>query len=135
LLEALMLPTEDAVIKQLDEARKQYASRIEALIKAAGDALDESEQKQLRYTGESLRDSNPPEAMRFGRIVLYIDDLDRCDPDKVVQVLQAVNMLPKVARRGRPPRSTTPSGKGRPQEDERARTTRVSGRCGSCAMR
>jgi hypothetical protein len=27
------------------------------------------------------------------RIVLYIDDLDRCPPDKVVQVLQAVHLL------------------------------------------
>ena len=29
----------------------------------------------------------------FKRIVLYIDDLDRCPPDKVVEVLQAVHML------------------------------------------
>src|SRR5262249_8266918 len=27
------------------------------------------------------------------RIVLYIDDLDRCHPDKVVEVLQAVHLL------------------------------------------
>jgi hypothetical protein len=27
------------------------------------------------------------------RIILYIDDLDRCDPDKVVEVLQAVHLL------------------------------------------
>jgi hypothetical protein len=33
------------------------------------------------------------EAMQFRRIVLYIDDLDRCEPSKVVEVLQAVNML------------------------------------------
>lgn len=29
----------------------------------------------------------------LNRIVLYIDDLDRCPPDKVVQVLQAVHLL------------------------------------------
>jgi hypothetical protein len=29
----------------------------------------------------------------FERIVLYIDDLDRCPPDKVVDVLQAIHML------------------------------------------
>jgi hypothetical protein len=29
----------------------------------------------------------------FERIVLYIDDLDRCPPQQVVEVLQAVNML------------------------------------------
>jgi hypothetical protein len=30
---------------------------------------------------------------RIDRIVLYIDDLDRCPPDKVVDVLQAVHLL------------------------------------------
>lgn len=30
---------------------------------------------------------------RIDRIVLYIDDLDRCPPDRVVQVLQAVHLL------------------------------------------
>ena len=29
----------------------------------------------------------------INRIVLYIDDLDRCPPDKVVEVLQAVHLL------------------------------------------
>ncbi|MGY0194585.1 P-loop NTPase fold protein [Leptothrix sp. BB-4] len=29
----------------------------------------------------------------FQRVILYIDDLDRCAPDKVVEVLQAVHML------------------------------------------
>jgi KAP family P-loop domain len=33
------------------------------------------------------------EAGRINRIVLYIDDLDRCPADNVVQVLQAVNLL------------------------------------------
>lgn len=35
----------------------------------------------------------PKEEAPFHRIVLYIDDLDRCPPDKVVEVLQAVHML------------------------------------------
>jgi hypothetical protein len=30
---------------------------------------------------------------RINRIVLYIDDLDRCPPNKVVEVLQAVHLL------------------------------------------
>ena len=30
---------------------------------------------------------------RFDRIILYIDDLDRCEPEQVVAVLQAVHML------------------------------------------
>ncbi len=31
--------------------------------------------------------------VRVNRIVLYIDDLDRCEPDKVAKVLQAVHLL------------------------------------------
>lgn len=30
------------------------------------------------------------------RVVLYIDDLDRCPPDRVVQVLEAVQLLVKT---------------------------------------
>jgi hypothetical protein len=40
-----------------------------------------------------MRDVQLSQAMEFHRIVLYIDDLDRCEPAKVVEVLQAVNML------------------------------------------
>jgi phospholipase C len=32
-------------------------------------------------------------AMPVNRIVLFIDDLDRCDPDRVVKVLEAVHLL------------------------------------------
>ena len=34
-----------------------------------------------------------PEPRRIDRIVLYIDDLDRCPPRQVVEVLQAVHLL------------------------------------------
>jgi hypothetical protein len=36
---------------------------------------------------------DPGAATRINRIVLYIDDLDRCPPAKVVEVLQAVHLL------------------------------------------
>ena len=32
-------------------------------------------------------------ATDFNRVVLYVDDLDRCPPDRVVEVLQAVHLL------------------------------------------
>ena len=34
-----------------------------------------------------------PNALRIDRIVLYIDDLDRCDAEIVVQVLEAIHLL------------------------------------------
>jgi hypothetical protein len=40
------------------------------------------------------RDADPKEGLpRIDRIVLYIDDLDRCDEAQVVKVLQAVHLL------------------------------------------
>lgn len=48
---------------------------------------------------EAIRQAEPSDAAMdrdypvFDRIVLYIDDLDRCPPEKVVEVLQAVHLL------------------------------------------
>ncbi len=38
-------------------------------------------------------DKKNPDLPSFERIILYIDDLDRCPPDKVVEVLQAIHLL------------------------------------------
>jgi hypothetical protein len=93
-LELLMLPdTDKDTAKHLEQARQQYESRVKALIAAAGDTLDETERTQLLDTAKGITDAQPADEMWFRRIVLYIDDLDRCEPDKVVEVLQAVNML------------------------------------------
>lgn len=91
-LESLML-SKDNPAPHLEEARKHYEARVNGLIADAGATLTEDEIKQLEETAKSLRDLNVPETMKFRRIVLYIDDLDRCEPQKVVDVLQAVNML------------------------------------------
>jgi len=45
--------------------------------------------KRFKDLGEEEKDK----AQRINRIVLYIDDLDRCPPNKVVEVLQAVHLL------------------------------------------
>lgn len=43
---------------------------------------------------EANRDNRPrPESAGFDRIVLYIDDLDRCRAQQVVEVLEAVHLL------------------------------------------
>lgn len=36
---------------------------------------------------------SPSDAPAISRIVLYIDDLDRCEPERVVEVLHAINLL------------------------------------------
>ncbi|GAB1718904.1 MAG: hypothetical protein NTAFB09_06350 [Nitrosospira sp.] len=48
-------------------------------------------QGQQRYA--SLAEEEKDKDRRINRIVLYIDDLDRCPPNKVVEVLQAVHLL------------------------------------------
>ncbi|WP_233886613.1 P-loop NTPase fold protein [Paraburkholderia flagellata] len=48
----------------------------------------------LEREGLRLEESAPTGELRyFDRIILYIDDLDRCRPDKVAEVLQAIHLL------------------------------------------
>jgi KAP family P-loop domain/TIR domain len=46
------------------------------------------QQRQEESAGNEVSDDK-----KINRIVLYIDDLDRCPPDRVVQVLQAIHLL------------------------------------------
>jgi hypothetical protein len=41
----------------------------------------------------TIEEENQDKDIRINRVVLYIDDLDRCPPNKVVDVLQAVHLL------------------------------------------
>jgi hypothetical protein len=66
-------------------------------IQAAGPALDlipepllTLEELRRLWTGLGAREDIPP---AFERIILYVDDLDRCPPQKVVEVLQAAHLL------------------------------------------
>jgi hypothetical protein len=54
--------------------------------------LIEAENTRLATLGDTA-DEAAGETTRINRIVLYIDDLDRCPPAKVVEVLQAVHLL------------------------------------------
>ncbi|MBN8472964.1 hypothetical protein JYJ95_41210 [Corallococcus exiguus] len=48
---------------------------------------------ELLKAAREERSNKPSELPRIDRIILYIDDLDRCPEDKVVDVLQAVHLL------------------------------------------
>ena len=50
--------------------------------------LPEAERKKAAAKGEK-----ETERIKVDRVILYIDDLDRCSPDRVVEVLQAVHLL------------------------------------------
>lgn len=52
--------------------------------------LISEQNRELRKPGASAVTSDPN---HFNRIILYIDDLDRCPEERVVKVLQAVHLL------------------------------------------
>lgn len=94
-LTALVSPLPGNLDEQVryHEEEKAYRLRVKVLIEEATtesgeDLLGEEARKMLTDTMESHK---PPHV--FERIVLYIDDLDRCPPERVVEVLQAVHML------------------------------------------
>ncbi|WP_172601164.1 P-loop NTPase fold protein [Rhizobium leguminosarum] len=70
----------------------EYKNRVKRLIAT-------SSEKKLLHSEEIadlVRSTKRPlmnKTEAFKRIVLYVDDLDRCPPEKVVQVLQAVHLL------------------------------------------
>ncbi|HSS75702.1 MAG TPA: P-loop NTPase fold protein [Thermoanaerobaculia bacterium] len=63
---------------------------------ADADALDERV-KALKKTGDKQKQQEASQletlSKSIDRIVLFVDDLDRCQPEKVVDVLQAVHLL------------------------------------------
>ncbi|MBT9500961.1 MAG: hypothetical protein IV092_06935 [Burkholderiaceae bacterium] len=69
--------------------RAAFEQRIKALRAQAEGLLKEEEFAKLQPPSPGPAVEIPV----FNRIVLYIDDLDRCAPAKVVDVLQAVHLL------------------------------------------
>jgi KAP family P-loop domain len=71
------------------EARAALETQINRLLSKAATLLSDDEIDSLRTL--SARPAMPP--VMFERIILYIDDLDRCPPEQVVAVLQAIHLL------------------------------------------
>ncbi|CDX20116.1 hypothetical protein MPLB_1820031 [Mesorhizobium sp. ORS 3324] len=91
-LSALMAVADHTMQREVARQVSEYRLRVSELIASSkeGDLLTLDEQETL------MRSSDLPttsKSDRFERIILYIDDLDRCPPEKVVQVLQAVHLL------------------------------------------
>ncbi len=78
---------------QSDDYRKHLG--VLALIRRDFEELSRlmSEDNERLAKLVKLADEEPDEPVRVNRIVLYIDDLDRCPPQQVVAVLQAVHLL------------------------------------------
>nr|MCU0363960.1 KAP family NTPase [Bacteroidales bacterium] len=77
-----------SVIRRDFEVLSELFTEIEA--PAAKPGIDQENEVKKQNTIREFRDSfNTP----LERIVLYIDDLDRCSDEKVLEVLQAVHLL------------------------------------------
>nr|WP_316642000.1 P-loop NTPase fold protein [uncultured Roseateles sp.] len=76
-------------IEREQAQRAAFEQRIKALRAQAEGLLKEEEFAKLQPPSPGPAVETPV----FNRIVLYIDDLDRCAPAKVVDVLQAVHLL------------------------------------------
>jgi kumamolisin len=87
-VQQLEFPTLDSFVQER-AASSDYRKHLGlvALIQRDFQAL--SDLLTVRSAGRVPKGQLP----QVDRIVLYIDDLDRCPPDKVVQVLQAVHLL------------------------------------------
>lgn len=77
---------------------RQDFEKLSNLIEEENWQLSPEGSNDDRYTGRlkkitTLEDEAVGSEKRINRIVLYIDDLDRCPPAKVVDVLQAVHLL------------------------------------------
>jgi hypothetical protein len=76
-----------------DDYRKRLG--VLALVRRDFEAISAYLEKQTEEleASETLEDEEQDADVRINRIVLYIDDLDRCPPKTVVEVLQAVHLL------------------------------------------
>ena len=79
-------------------ARNDFEHLSDLLAKVKAQTAAEAERAARVKEGQAAAESSIPDEEtlllpRIDRIVLYIDDLDRCPEDKVVDVLQAVHLL------------------------------------------
>lgn len=86
---SVLMTAPAAVPDEAVKAREVHQKRVGELIVRAADLLSVSEKKKLQDT---TTEGKQPDRI-FERIVLFVDDLDRCPPAKVVEVLQAIHLL------------------------------------------
>lgn len=90
-LSHLMTGQDDPRIsEELEKQHTAFVSEVERLENAAfPDGVGEEWIKMI----QPLKDARAEAPQAFDRIVLFIDDLDRCPSNKVVEVLEAIHML------------------------------------------
>lgn len=79
---------DEAETRKREDADTAWRAAVTELRSDAGGFLTKAEHERLQAALDAPVPGRP-----FNRIVLYIDDLDRCPPAKVLEVLQAVHLL------------------------------------------
>ncbi|MBK6008682.1 hypothetical protein JJB11_21485 [Ramlibacter ginsenosidimutans] len=72
--------------------RERFLKELRDSLEQHRRLLSSDEIAQLEKLQQSVQEAETS-SVGFDRVILYIDDLDRCPPEKVVDVLQAVNLL------------------------------------------
>jgi hypothetical protein len=75
--------------ESVEAEREAFILKMDAFLAANQSLLEAEDVTKLRAASKH----SPDKVRSFKRIALYIDDLDRCPPEKVVDVLQAVHLL------------------------------------------
>lgn len=91
-LSAMMSKVDPSVQEEVKRRTESYNRRVQGLIAVANEEglLTSDDIDRLLRSAVAAQTMSQP---IFQRIILYIDDLDRCQPEKVVDVLQAVHLL------------------------------------------
>lgn len=85
---------QDFIAERTSSKDYQKHLGLAAIIRSDFEQLSELIAAENRELLETEDGSEPEKNLhQINRIVLYIDDLDRCPPERVVQVLQAVHLL------------------------------------------
>jgi GTPase SAR1 family protein len=72
----------------IDSFRAEFNSKLELLAEVDKDTLYFDGFKDIQYEIEGIRQKNPA-----FRIVVFVDDLDRCSPKKTLEVLESIKVF------------------------------------------
>lgn len=82
---------------EIEKSSEQHLKKLEEFLRTSGSLLHKNETDDLEAIQADIRlelkGESKADLPSFERIILYIDDLDRCPPDKVVEVLQAIHLF------------------------------------------
>jgi hypothetical protein len=80
-----------AIVRDDFEKLSEYIEKQNWRLSPVNPSNQEDTKEKEKFL--NVEDEEKEKDIRINRIVLYIDDLDRCPPNKVVDVLQAVHLL------------------------------------------